>query len=106
MIGRYWSATQRNELEQQLMQTQDVALFRRLLALLEIDAERSIAEVARELRVSRSTVHRWIERYEAEGKPKALERRPGQGRPRSWSKDLEELLESALAQPPLEIGYR
>jgi transposase len=105
MRGRYWTAAQRQALESELRETGDAALFRRLLALLEIDQGRSVTQVAQELRVGRSSVYRWAQRYAAAGRPAALEHRAGQGRPPKWNRDLESLLESALAQPPLHIGY-
>src|SRR3954468_10061746 len=103
MKGRYWTAAQRQALETELRETGDAALFRRLLALLEIDQGRSVTQVAQELRVGRSSVCRWAQRYAAAGRLAALEHRRGQGRPPKWNKDLEGLLASALAQPPLHI---
>jgi hypothetical protein len=46
MRGYYWTVTQRKTLEQALAQTRDLALFRRLLALLLVDQGRSVKEVA------------------------------------------------------------
>lgn len=106
MKGRYWTAAQRQALERELNQTEDLSLYRRLLALLEVDQGRSIAEVARELHVDERSIYRWINRYQAAGgQVRALGRRLVLGRPAKWSKDLQDLLESALAQPPVEIGY-
>lgn len=106
MKGRYWTATQRQALERELNQTGNPSLYRRLLALLEVDKGRSIAEVAQELHVDERSVYRWINRYQAAGgQVQALEQRPVAGRPAKWNRDLQDLLESALAQPPVEIGY-
>src|SRR3954449_8402858 len=65
MKGRYWTAAQRQALETELRETGDAALFRRLLALLEIDQGRSVTQVAQALRVGRSSVCRWAQRYAA-----------------------------------------
>jgi transposase len=105
MKGLYWNAKERRALEAELELTQNTGVFRRVLALLEIDQGRTIEEVAQALRVDRSSVYRWIERYAQAGKPEALERKPGQGRPPKWNESLEELLQRTLAEPPMKIGY-
>lgn len=106
MRGLYWTPEQRQELEGKLNQTNDAALFRRLVALLEVDEGCSISQVARQLRVSRRSIHRWMERFASQRRVQALEHQPGQGRPLKWNKDCESLIESALAQPPVQMGYR
>ena len=105
MEGFYWTSSQRLALERELERTPKASVFRRILALLEVDQGRPVEEVALELRVHRSNVYRWMERFSAEKKPKALERKPGQGRPPKAGPELESLVESALAQPPLDLGY-
>jgi transposase len=105
MKGVYWTSRQRLALQTRLEVAGRAFVYRQALALLQIDLGRSVAQVAGELGVARRTVHRWAEKFSREGGSKALERRPGQGRPPQWSQELESLLESALAQPPLELGY-
>lgn len=105
MKGLYWTAAQRLALETQLELTQDASIFGRTLALLEVDEGRAVQEVARELQVHRSNVYRWIERFAAEKRPEALERKPGQGRPRQWTQEAEEWLAWALEKPPIAVGY-
>jgi transposase len=102
-----WSLTpaQRRALENELAQTQNVALWRRVLALLQVGQGRPIAEVAQRLRVDRRSVYRWVERFAASHRPEALSHQRGQGRPRIWSEDLTQLLATALGQSPLQLGY-
>lgn len=105
MKGWYWTQTQRKVLEKELAHTHDAALFRRILALLQVDLGKSISEVARLLHVDRRSVYRWMERFAATHQVVSLERHPGQGRPLEWNEDLAGLLESAMRQPPVELGY-
>jgi DNA-binding NarL/FixJ family response regulator len=55
------SSHQRRQLEMQLKHSRDARLYRRTLAVLEYDRGRSVTEISRSLRVSRSTVYHWIE---------------------------------------------
>jgi transposase len=102
-----WHLTpaQRGMLERELAHTRDAGLFRRLLALLQVDQGQSVVQAARLVRANRRSVHRWMERFASEHKPSALEDHRGQGQPPNWSEDLESLVESALAQAPRELGY-
>jgi transposase len=52
-----------------------------------------------------SSVYRWLERFSTQRTLAALEDQRGQGRPLLWNEELAELVESALAQPPLRLGY-
>ena len=99
------SKAERQALETQWAQTHDAATYRRLWALLELDQGHSVAEVARQLRVGRCSVYRWIERFAAQGEPAALEQQPGQRRPPLWNEQLARLVEVALEQPPFRLGY-
>jgi transposase len=103
---RAWrlTAAQRRKLERELTRTRDADLFRRILALLEVDAGCPLGEVAQRLRVDRRSVQRWIARYR-QANVAALRRRPGQGRPRRWDPALEARLELALSQRPTDFGY-
>jgi transposase len=104
---RAWrlTAAQRRRLERELARTRDAALFRRTLALLEVDAGCPIGEVAQRLRVDRRSVQRWIARYRRQTDFETLRHQPGQGRPRRWDPALEARLELALSQRPLDFGY-
>jgi transposase len=99
------SAAQRRRLERELARTRDAALFRRILALLEVDAGCPVGEVAQRLRVDRRSVQRWIAQYRRQPNVETLRHQPGQGRPRRWDQALEARLERALSQRPMDFGY-
>jgi hypothetical protein len=63
-----WHLTpaQRGLLERELAHTRDADLFRRLLALLQVDQGQSVVQVARLVRANRRSVHRWMERFASE----------------------------------------
>ena len=84
MSGWLLTAAQRRRSERELALARDAAFFRRVFALLEIDAGRPLEEVARQLRVSVRSLYRWIERYCAHASLEGLRHRPGQGRRRRW----------------------
>jgi transposase len=73
------TAAQRRALEGELAQTRDAALFRRILALLEVDAGCPVGQVAQRLRVDRRSVQRWIARYRRHATVEALRHQPGPG---------------------------
>ena len=104
---RTWRLTpaQRRALEGELARAHAAALFRRILALLEVDAGCFVGEVAKRLRVARRSVQRWIGRYRCQATAETLRHQPGQGRPRRWDPALEARLELALSQRPTDFGY-
>jgi transposase len=104
---RAWrlTAAQRRTLEGELARAQDAALFRRILALLEVDEGRAVGEVAKQLRVDRRSVQRWIARYGRQAHVEGLRHQPGQGRPLRWDPALEARLKVALSQRPTDFGY-
>ena len=93
------TAAQRRTLERELARARDAALFRRILALLEVDAGCPVGQVAQRLRVNRRSVQRWIARYRRQPNVETLRPQPGQGRPRRWDPALETRLELALSPP-------
>jgi transposase len=105
MRGWLLTATQRRRLERELACARDATFFRRVFALLEIDAGRPLGEVACQLRVAPRSLYRWIERYRTNASLEGLRHRPGQGRPLRWDERLEDLLPSVLAQHPRDFGY-
>ena len=105
MGGWLLTAAQRRRLEREWALTQDAAFFRRVFALLEIDAGRPLEEVAGQLRVSARSIYRWIERYRTHASLEGLRRQPGQGRPLRWDERLEERLPAVLARCPRDFGY-
>jgi len=98
--------TQRRELERQLHETGDAGVYRRTLAILEADAGRSIAEIARLLRTSRTTVYQWIDGYEDGRDPRRLFDQRGGNHPTVWTPALQARLEGSLAQSPDQFGYQ
>jgi transposase len=102
-----WRLTpaQRRALERELARAHDAALFRRILALLEVDAGYPVGQVAQRLRVDRRSVQRWIGRYRRQATVETLRHQPGQGRPPRWDQALEARLEVALSQRPTDFGY-
>ena len=97
---------QRRQLEQQLRDATDAALFRRTLAVLEADAGRPIAEIARLLRTSRVSVYYWIECYEQVRDPRALTDQRGGNNPSLWTEELQAALVASLQRRPEEFGYQ
>ena len=105
MSGWLLTTAQRRRLERELTLARDAAFFRRVFALLEIDAGRPLEEVARQLRVSVRSVYRWIERYRTHPSLEGLCHQPGQGRPLRWDERWEALLPAVLARCPKDFGY-
>jgi transposase len=99
------TASQRDELEQQLRDTADAGVFRRTLALLEAANGRPIAEIARLLRTSRPSVYEWLGAYRAAPDPGSLVDHRGGNHPTLWTEELRALLAASLAQPPDRWGY-
>jgi transposase len=96
---------QRRKLRTQLRRARDARYFRRLLALLELDRGKSVAEVAGSLGVTRQSVYHWACSFAARPDPATLRDRYGVGRPTTWSDHLEALLLAALQRRPDELGY-
>ena len=64
-----------------------------------------VTNVAKAYQTHRSTVHRWVARYEKENGEKGLIRKPVSGRPRKLE-SLDELgLSSIVLKPASEFGY-
>jgi transposase len=98
-------AAQRRLLESQLRRTRDVRVYQRTLAILERSRGRSVADIARMLRVSRQSVYRWLDAYCESSDPDALLDDERSGRPRRWSEECSGWLESFLKHSPVDLGY-
>lgn len=105
MKGWYWTPAQSRALEAELSRTHDAGLFRRLLALWHLEHGQSVEDVAKWLRVDRSSVYRWMEQFAATGKPEALEDHRGQMHYSVWDEDCQGLLETAMLYRPRDLGY-
>lgn len=96
---------QRQRLEQQLQQTLDARVYRRTLALLEIDQGKPLSQVAQLLRVSRQSVYNWLSDYLQTYDPDSLADRDRPGRPRCFDEQLREVLRWLLGLAPNQLGY-
>ena len=76
------TARQRERLRRQLVETRELRLYRRTLAILEADRGRSVAAIAQMLGVSRQTVHNWLAAFAQTPPPASLADAPRSGRPR------------------------
>ena len=65
---------------------------------------RSMADVADAYDTDRSTVFRWVRRYQQEGND-GLQRRPGSGRPRKLQELEEDELQELVLRPASDFGY-
>ena len=99
-------ASQRRRLEHVLRTTRDAGLFRRVLAIFEVDSGRSIAETARLLRTSRVTVYHWIERFQRTRDPTSLVDHRGGNRPSVWDEELQDVLRARMGHRPEPFGYQ
>lgn len=98
------TSSQRRKLRDQLRRARDASHYRRLLAILELDRGRSVAEVADLLRVTRQSVYNWGHSFAADPDPAALEDHYGIGRPSAWTEELQALLQAGLERRPEDLG--
>jgi len=97
---------QRFRLRQQLRHAKEAGLFRRTLALLQLDEGQSITHIAAELRVCRRSVQRWRDGYLSAPTPRALFDHRGHSHHTAWDEELQAVLRCALEQTPAHYGYR
>jgi transposase len=97
---------QRYRLRRTRDSARDAGLFRRTLALLQLDQGLSVATVAAELGVTRQSIYNWLDRYLLAPTPRALRDDRGHGHVTAWDDDLLAVLRSALERPPGDWGYR
>jgi len=98
------TAWQRRKLRTQLRRAERASYYRRLLALLELDRGKSVAEVADLLRVTRQSVYNWALSFAACPDPAILQDQYGVGRPSAWTQELQALLRAGLERRPDELG--
>ena len=99
------NAWQRRRLRRQLKDTRDARLYRRTLAILEVDRGRSVHDVASSLDVQPRTIYYWIEVYLRGHDPAALADADRPGRPSLWAEGLGRRLRAAMALSPQGLGY-
>jgi transposase len=96
---------QRRRLQRQLRQTGDARVYRRTLALLQVDRGLPLSQVAEELLVSRQSVYNWIREYARDHDPTALADRDRPGRPSYWGEGVRQELRWLMRQTPDRLGY-
>lgn len=96
---------QRLRLQRQLHQTHDARVHRRTLAVLEYSQGRSVAQVARLLRVTRQSVYNWIDTYAQDHDPTALVDAERSGRPSWWTPNRRKRFRALLGRTPDQLGY-
>ena len=100
-----FSRRDQRRLSKTLKQTSDVRLFRRLQAVLRVAEGDSIGSAARLSKVSRRSVHRWVQVYRQRHQPEDLLDAPRVGRPRETEGWAEAKLAELLAQDSRRLGY-
>lgn len=96
---------QRSHLLQTLHHTSDARLYRRLLAIVQLDRGKPVAQVAQLLDVGRTSIYCRLQRFLAATQSQAVPDRPGRGRPRLVDSSRLQLLEQAMEAPPSRFGY-
>src|SRR5690348_11639279 len=106
MTAMILTRSQRYRLRQQLRHSQNAALYRRTLAMLELDQGKPLAQIAQSLGVTRQTIYNWVETYTQSFDPLSLLDEARSGRPTSWTPDLDELLGTLLQERPTQWGFQ
>jgi transposase len=96
---------QRSRLRRQLKAASDARLYRRTLAVLELDRGRPAADIADMLGVTRQSVHNWAAAFARDFDPAALGDDERSGRPPLLTDEVEELLRSLLGRSPQDFGH-
>lgn len=99
------TAVERRRLEAQVRSAREAGLYQRTLAVLEVASGQPVARVARLLRVSRRSVHNWLDAYRAGHDPQALQDHRGGGGARALTEASQDLLLAALEDSPQDWGY-
>jgi transposase len=88
--------------------THDAKQLKRIQALLAVGQGGSPTAVARQLRIGRSTLYEWIDRFlelrsNLDGSTRSL---PRSGRPIRQRRSVQERVVDLLAKPPSDFGFR
>jgi transposase len=105
MSSERFTPAQMQQLEHQLMQTDDVRLYRRILAVLMWGRGTSVTEIASLLQVRRQSVYNWLTSYTSTSDPACLRDAVRSGRPPRWTSQTEALLADTIAVPPDQLGH-
>ena len=99
------TASQRRKFRRLLHDTADTRLYRRLMAILEVDQGTPVSELARLLNVSAQSIYNWVDRFLHQGGESALVDRYGIGRPSLWTEEHVALLRTLLESSPNRWDY-
>jgi transposase len=99
------STWQRRRLQRQLRETEDAAIYRRTLAVLEFDKGRSTADIAGMIGMTRQSVYNWVGAYRQGADPTALADQPGRGRLPLLDEEDCQLLASLMTRSPHDLEY-
>jgi len=105
MSSERFRPVQTQQLERQLMQTDDARLYRRTLALLMWGRGTAVTEIATLLQVRRQSVYNWLASYTTTSESGAAPRCCTVRSPPRWTSETEALLADAIAVPPDQLGY-
>lgn len=100
-----FTALDRRRLVRALRAASGARIYRRIAAVLAVAEGRSVAETARQFRVDRTTVHRWVADYLTTRDPSGLADRERTGRPRRGEIGARKLA-AILRRDPRTLGYR
>jgi len=103
------TSVERDELEAILISNPPAKEFKRAQALLLLDENNSVAEIAELLRTSRQTIYNWVARFQLRRTRTVQERlrdAPRGGRPATVGEIIDELLDEILDADPRSYGYR
>lgn len=77
----------------------------RVRAIKAVQSGQSIESVAKALKYDRSTIHRWIQRYDTKLGDESLQTRPRSGRPRTWTSKIESRILKDILRPATQFGF-
>lgn len=98
--------TERERLNDALKQVKDIRSYRRIVAMLKLDAGESPELVAEALEVHLATVYRWIDRYCRQHSANDLLEQPRSGRPSLLGNLSDKHLDQLLRHSPQYFGHR
>ena len=96
----------RRRLERALRAATLARVYRRLEAVLLVAEGHAVGTAARQVRVHRGSVRRWVAAYGRTRDPTALQDRPRRGRHRTAPALAAGVIAAALAEDPRALGYR
>ncbi len=105
MTSERLGPVQMQQLEHQLVQTGDVRIYRRTLALLMWGRGSAVAEIATLLNVRRQSVYNWLASYLHSCDPACLRDAERSGRPARWTAQTEARLAELIVVAPDQLGY-